>query len=274
MKTGKGLVDFCLSKLGMPYVYGMKMQLMTIAKYKELKRLYGSMVWDSDINKVGKICCDCSGLITAYTGKIIGSSMMKTQAKETRSISDINNAPVGAILWQNGHVGVYMGLINNKHMYVAEDGSAYGCRTNEVKKARFTHYLLMNDIDYSDNVQKVQVIINKNTYKVQVLDSLNVRTDSNKDSKVIGKYFNNDLIEVLQVRNLWGKTTKGWCSLEFTISLDKEVEVIRQLLVKCKENDITYEEIYWSDVLIGKRKAEQKYIDVLNEKVNKGVGSA
>ena len=61
--TGEELVAFAKSKLGVPYVYGMKGEVMTLAKYNQLKSMYGDLVWNSDKNKVGKVCCDCSGLI-------------------------------------------------------------------------------------------------------------------------------------------------------------------------------------------------------------------
>ena len=54
--TAAELVAFAKSKLGVPYVYGMKGTVMTLAKYNELKALYGALVWDSDKNKVGKVC--------------------------------------------------------------------------------------------------------------------------------------------------------------------------------------------------------------------------
>ena len=61
--TNYELVEFAKSKLGTPYVYGMKGSVMTLAKYNQLKQMYGNLVWNSDRNKVGKVCCDCSGLL-------------------------------------------------------------------------------------------------------------------------------------------------------------------------------------------------------------------
>ena len=43
------LVKFFQSKIGTNYVYGMRGSVMTKEKYYELKKQYGSMVWDSDI---------------------------------------------------------------------------------------------------------------------------------------------------------------------------------------------------------------------------------
>lgn len=180
-KTASGLIEYVKTKIGVPYVYGMKMQVMTRAMYDSLKRQYGSMVWDSDVQKVGKVCCDCSGLISAYTGVIQGSSQMKATATKSQPISTIKEAPPGALVWQQGHVGVYIGMENGVPMYIAEDGSAYGCRKNQIDKAKFTHWILSNYIDYSlpeptpepkeeYKVEKVTILING---KTKTIDAIN-----------------------------------------------------------------------------------------------------
>lgn len=149
--TNLELIDFAKSKLGVPYVYGCKGEKLTIEKYNALKQRYGSnCVWDSDVNKVGKVCCDCSGLIQWATGVALGSYQLYERAYKRELISTINRAPLGALVWQRGHVGIYIG--NGE--YIAEDGSAYGCRINKLSKAKFTHWLLMDYIDYSSKDKK------------------------------------------------------------------------------------------------------------------------
>lgn len=142
--TNVGLVKFIKTKLGTPYVYGMKGKVMTADDYYSLKKRYGNAVWDSDKKKIGKVCCDCSGLISWYTGIQRGSTQYKNLAKKINPISTINEAPIGAAVWQQGHIGVYIG--NGE--YIAEDGSAYGCRKNKISKAKFTHWFLLSDIEY------------------------------------------------------------------------------------------------------------------------------
>lgn len=149
--TNYELVEFAKSKLGVPYVYGMKGEVMTLSRYRQLKKMYSSMVWDSDIKKVGKVCCDCSGLISWATGIIRGSSQYKNMAKEAYSISTIKEAPIGALVWQQGHIGIFIGTENGVPYYIAEDGSAYGCRKNRISNAKFTHWFLCTDVTYIDN---------------------------------------------------------------------------------------------------------------------------
>ena len=134
MITNLELIKFAKSKIGTPYVYGMKGEVMTSAKYAILKNLYKDLVWDSDIRKVNKVCVDCSGLISWATHKIRGSSQFKEMAKEVHPISTISKAPLGVAVWRQGHIGIYIG--NGE--YIAADGSAYGVRINKLSKTNFT----------------------------------------------------------------------------------------------------------------------------------------
>lgn len=164
MLTNIGLIKFINSKLGTPYVYGMKGSLLTKEKYNSLKKQYGNYVWDSDIKKVGKICCDCSGLISWYTGIIRGSGQYKDLAKEVYPISTIDKAPIGAAVWQQGHIGIYIG--NGE--YIAEDGSAYGCRKNKLSNAKFTHWFKISDIKYEEEemIEQSKIKVNGKYYPV------------------------------------------------------------------------------------------------------------
>lgn len=165
--TGQELVAFAKSKLGVPYVYGMKGEVMTLTKYNQLKSMYGDLVWNSDKNKVGKVCCDCSGLISWATGIIRNSQGYHDTALEVQPISTISKAPIGAAVWQKGHIGIYIG--NGE--YIAEDGSAYGCRKNKLSKASFTHWLRLKDIDYKEVddevVEQAKLIVNGKEYTVE-----------------------------------------------------------------------------------------------------------
>ena len=168
--TGQELVAFAKSKLGVPYVYGMKGKVMTLAKYNQLKSMYGDLVWNSDKNKVGKVCCDCSGLISWATGIIRNSQGYHDTALEVQPISTISKAPIGAAVWQKGHIGIYIG--NGE--YIAEEGSTYGCGKNKLSKAGFTHWLRLKDIDYTvkeevddEVVEQAKLIVNGKEYTVE-----------------------------------------------------------------------------------------------------------
>lgn len=144
--TGKELVSFCRSKIGTPYVYGMKGKVMTEQNYKFLKNTYGKMVWLSDREKIGKVCVDCSGLISWACGVTLGSGQWKARATKINPISTIENAPIGALVWMQGHIGVYSGMKNGYPYYIAADGSAYGVREVPLRCNKFTHWLLVEDV--------------------------------------------------------------------------------------------------------------------------------
>lgn len=150
-KTAQGLIEFAKSKIGTPYVYGAKGTVMSLEQIRELRRMYGSnCVWYSDDNKAGKVCVDCSGLISWYTGIVRGSGQYKSTAVEVIPISQRTNNHIGWAVWMNGHIGVYLG----NDTYIAADGSAYGVRIAKLSQNRFTHLLKLCDIDYGDGTKQ------------------------------------------------------------------------------------------------------------------------
>lgn len=170
-KTASGLVSFAKKKLGTPYVYGAKGEKLTLEKYNTLKKMYGSMVWDSDKKKVGKVCVDCSGLISWYTGKVINSTAFKNTATKVLPISEINRAVAGCAVWRSGHIGVYIG---NGYIIEAR-GSRYGVVKTKVSQRDFTHILWLKDIDYSNSKTTASAVkyFAKTSYKgISFVDGL------------------------------------------------------------------------------------------------------
>lgn len=158
-KTNVGLLEYARSKISTPYIYGAKMEVLTEDKFKYLQKVYGkSLVWDSDAGKIGKVCCDCSGLISSYTGILRSSAGYKTSAKLIHPISTISEAPIGSLVWLNGHIGIYSGILHDIPYYVAEDGSAYGCREVPLSCNKFTNWFLCNDIEYLEDEQEEEMV--------------------------------------------------------------------------------------------------------------------
>jgi len=155
-KTGRGLVDFAASKVGkVPYVYGCKGETLTAALYAQFREKYGaSLVWDSDKAKIGQVCCDCSGLISWFTGILRSSQEFHDAAKKIYPISTVKDAPAGALVWKQNHIGIYVGIENGVPMYIAEDGSAVGCRKMPLPGG-FTNWFLCVDIQYSENIEQL-----------------------------------------------------------------------------------------------------------------------
>lgn len=153
-KTVDGLIAHCEKALKekWKYVYGMKGKKMTKAQYNTLKKTYGNVVWNSDVNKVGHICCDCSGLISSYTGVLRGSAQYKATAVKVYPISKRTKDMKGYAVWMNGHIGIYDG--NNG--YYAMDGSARNMVHYPLSKNNFTHIIKLCDIDYGTGTKKVK----------------------------------------------------------------------------------------------------------------------
>ena len=146
MKKSSELVTFVKSKLGTPYVYGMKGTVMTASAYEYLRRQYPAYVKEADKEKIGRVCVDCSGLISWCTGLLRGSSSYKDTARKVLLINRIDDAVPGCALWKQGHIGVYIG----EGYCIEARGSAYGTVKTRVKDRPWTHILWLHDIDYTD----------------------------------------------------------------------------------------------------------------------------
>ena len=72
-----GLIEFCKSKIGTPYVYGAKGEVLTESRLNILAKqnpgMYTSAYKAKAKKFLGQHCTDCSGLISWYTGIIRGS---------------------------------------------------------------------------------------------------------------------------------------------------------------------------------------------------------
>ncbi len=148
--TGQGLADFARSKKGTPYFYGAKMQTLTEDFMQRMHKAYPKTVTAAYMNKarmkkmVGKVCVDCSGLISAYTGKVLGSSQLYSKAYARMDISTWKSWAAGVVCYKKGHVGVYLG--NGK---VAEaKGINYGVVISDITKTKWTHGLTFSWINY------------------------------------------------------------------------------------------------------------------------------
>lgn len=151
--TGKGLADHCRAKLGTPYVYGAKglYGKLTQPHLNSLILAYPNVFTNIYIAKarklVGQVCADCSGLISWYTGKNIGSYQMYSSAYTRLPINEIENFAHGVILWKPGHVAVYLG--DGKYTEIEAKGIDYGTVKDDARKRGFKYGLTFKGIDYT-----------------------------------------------------------------------------------------------------------------------------
>lgn len=170
--TGIELVKFCRTKIGTAYVYGAKGEVMTADRFDMLRKLYSQYVPLSDRTKVGKVCVDCSGLISWATNRALNSAGWRAAADEVHPIATLSTAPVGALVWMKGHIGVYTGKKNGVCHYIAADGSAYGVREVPISQNKFSHWLLVRDVfDYEEDemVEKETIIVDGKKHQVDMI---------------------------------------------------------------------------------------------------------
>ncbi|MCR5755622.1 MAG: peptidoglycan-binding protein [Acetatifactor sp.] len=170
-KTGIGMAEYAISKIGTPYFYGSKMQVLTKQYMDAMHALYPKIVTDKYIKKawdrgqVGKTNTDCSGLPGAYRKKQIGSSQLYQTAYTRLPISEVKNFAPGVILWKSGHVGVYIGMENGVPMCVEAKGIDYGVVKTKVSATNWQCGLTFSDIDYTYDVKVPGTYKGANPYK-------------------------------------------------------------------------------------------------------------
>lgn len=154
--TGQELVDWGLSHVGTPYVYGTKMKVFTQQEFNRLSAAYPSVFTNTYKKKItqkkliGKVCVDCSGLISSKTGKVLGSAQLYQQAYTRLPINKIKDFANGTILWKKGHVGIFYKDSKGKLMCVEAKGIDYGVVANEITDPyRWYCGLTFKDIDYT-----------------------------------------------------------------------------------------------------------------------------
>lgn len=148
-KTAAGLIEHCKGKLGTPYVYGAKGEILTQAILDRLARenpgTYTSAYKAKAAKYIGRRCTDCSGLISWYTGRIRGSYNYHDTAVERVGIDHLDESMAGWALWKPGHIGVYIG----GGYCIEAKGINYGTIKSRVTATPWQKVLKLCDIDYT-----------------------------------------------------------------------------------------------------------------------------
>lgn len=148
--SAKEFIRFVKSKVGTPYVYGAKGMdgKFTQERLNELKRAYPGIFTTSYYARakryVGRVCTDCSGLISWYTGVLRGSANYYSTALVKKPISQLDETMVGWAVYKKGHIGVYIG----DGYCIEAKGINYGTIKSKVSSTRWTHVLKLKDIRY------------------------------------------------------------------------------------------------------------------------------
>lgn len=204
--------EYCRDKIGNPYLYGFKQNFnfnrkCTKSDFKKLKKQYKSMIWDSDSDCIGKTPCDCSGLLSAYIGEQYSSTEFKKVSKVIDlNISNLHKYGIGTLIWCTGHIGIVskVGFKENlsDSYYIAEDGSAYGCREEKIINGHFTKLLIFPFTEY-----------NKPLFRIVLSKKSKVYSAIYPKLKYLKYKDKNSIIEIYQIfyagKKLYGLTKKG-----------------------------------------------------------------
>lgn len=219
-KTVQGLLEHCKTALknNVQYVYGAKMQVLTLAQIKTLQNIYGtSYVWTSDLQKAGKLCCDCSGLISSYTGITRSSSSYKSTALECVNITTVKSnwsKYIGWAFWLNGHIGV---VSDTEGYYYAMDGSARNMVHYPITKQNWTYAIKLCDIDYTTDIaadiSSAAELINSGSFAGTTTANLNIRKYANTNCDILGTIPNGNQINIIN------KYTNGWYTVNYNNSV-------------------------------------------------------
>ncbi len=155
------LANFVISKIGIPYVYGTKGNILTSNLLNSLSNNYPNIFTNVYKNKaakfIGKVCTDCSGLISWGTGILRGSANYYNTATKKGNIKTIPEI-CGLAVYKKGHIGIYIG--NGK--VIEAKGINYGVVKSNLSDTKWTHYLYLCDIDYSSTtIQNVATSVVK-----------------------------------------------------------------------------------------------------------------
>lgn len=230
-KTMTGLIAHCKNAVEkkVQYVYGAKMQVLTLAQIKALRKQYGAAVWQSDDAKAGKMCCDCSGLISSYTGIERSSAEYKRTALQTASIAQLKadwGKYVGWGIWLNGHIGV---VSDTPGYYYAMDGSGRNAVHYPLNKQPWICVIKLKDIRYESeglSVGDAEKLAKQIELLKAEVEELKKDIENGRE-----KYFEN-----FEDVPLWGKPTveklikKGALKGD-GIGIDLSYSFLRQLVV-------------------------------------------
>ncbi len=187
--TAKGLLKYCKDavKNNVQYVYGCKMEVLTASKYQMLRNMYGpSMVMNMDKAKIGRMCCDCSGLISSYTGIQRNSAHYYDLATERATISQLKanwQKYVGWGIWMRGHIGI---VSDTEGYYYAMDGSDRNAAHLPIEMWDWKYVIKLSDINYGSG----EFTVNQNPTLNPAKSDINVYYRVYANSKWYGEVEN------------------------------------------------------------------------------------
>ncbi|RZT02962.1 SH3 domain-containing protein [Cuneatibacter caecimuris] len=139
------------------YVFGAKGEVCSLARINQLIQAYWTTYFskhpgydDLARNKAGYPCTDCSGYVCICANiPHAGSAKLFTDATEKHplTLGDYSRIPIGAGLWKNGHVGIYIG--SGQVAEASSEEVDLRIRSLGTNPVEFTNWFLIRGVDYS-----------------------------------------------------------------------------------------------------------------------------
>ena len=145
------------------YVYGFKGQIATESNVEAMISMYADTHFSGTGRQIAarknvlRECVDCSGFVSICTGKgVMSARTFFERAVEVHSYSttSMEAAPLGAAVYKSGHIGLYIG---NGRIVEARD-EVQGVAVTRVSDRDFTHWFLIDGIDYSASYQSLLTV--------------------------------------------------------------------------------------------------------------------
>lgn len=152
--NGNELVTYAKSKVGTPYFFGSKMNILTNEYMAKMHRAYPGTVTDEYMAKakkrgqVGKTNTDCSGLQYGYTRKNLGSAQLYSQAYTRLSVNDYKSWANGVLSWRSGHIGIFF-KDGDRYKVVEAKGIDYGVVISDFDPKKWKAGLTFSWMEYT-----------------------------------------------------------------------------------------------------------------------------
>lgn len=176
-KSNGKLAQFCIERLGTPYIMGTNGKIFTQSMYNDLtKRNPGAWFSAARLPKVksliGQATTDCHGLIEWFVREQSGANYDVTA--DMAYLASATKGPIGTIpelpgicVRYPGHIGIYIGS-----EYVVEArGAQYGITILRLQNRSWTHWYKHPEISYTDNAlpPPAPAKVNKSTSRYSII---------------------------------------------------------------------------------------------------------
>jgi uncharacterized protein YgiM (DUF1202 family) len=203
------------------YCYGSKGEILTLAKLNQLRSwypgTYNTTYYNKTLRNVGKYCNDCSGGISDWYEGTLGEKSSAVFGNSGKIVT-VKDAPIGAVLWKSGHVG----LKYTATQQIEFRGVDYGATIQLLSSQKWINAHVYDNIIY--DVKGAGTIITPPSSstgvpyvgKIVNCEFLNIRSGPSSSYGVAGSTKKGTQFTITEEANGWGKINSNkWISLKY-----------------------------------------------------------